>query len=246
MEDVLTGQEPRAAPGRRASWGRWVLGAVVLAGAILGGGQLAGVVPAFTQWVGGLGSLGPAVFIGGYVVAAVAFVPGSVLSLAAGAIFGVAAGTAYVMVGATLGSIAAFLVSRHLARGAFERRLAGNPGFAMIDRAIAREGRKVVLLLRLSPVFPFTLLNYALGLTGIHLADFALASVGMLPGILLYVYSGKVAGELATLAAGQGPARGPGYYLVLGLGLAATIGVTAIVTRIARQALGRSTEGASR
>jgi hypothetical protein len=97
-------------------------------------------------------------------------------------------------------------------------------------------------VLRLSPLFPFNLLNYALGLTTVRFADFLVASVGMLPGTLLYVYSGKVAGEVALAAGGAGPPRGPGYYGVLGLGLAATIGVTILITRTARRALREAVE----
>jgi uncharacterized membrane protein YdjX (TVP38/TMEM64 family) len=224
-----------------ATWGRWVLGLLILVAIVIGGRQLAGLVPAFAGWVRELGPLGPVAFIAGYVLAAVAFVPGALLTVTAGVVFGVAAGTAYVLVGATLGSAVSFLVSRHLARAAFERRLSTNSRFTTIDQAIAREGRKVVFLLRLSPVFPFSLLNYALGLTRIRFVDFVAASAGMLPGTLLYTFSGKVAGDLAALAAGQSPARGPGYYIVLALGLLATIGVTVVVTRVARRALREST-----
>jgi uncharacterized membrane protein YdjX (TVP38/TMEM64 family) len=234
-------------PARRvvATRGRWVLGLLILAAIIIGGRQLAGLVPAFAGWVRELGPVGPVAFITGYVIAAVAFVPGALVTLTAGAVFGVAAGTTYVMVGATVGAAASFLVSRHLARGAFEHRLAANPRFAAIDRAIAREGRKIVFLLRLSPVFPFTLLNYALGLTRIRFVDFVAASVGMLPGTLLYTYSGRVVGDIAALAARQGPSRGPGYYAVLALGLLATLGVTAVVTRVARRAISESTGGST-
>ena len=233
-----------AEPVATTRWGRIVLGGLVLGSVVVGGRQLAGFVPAFAGWVRELGPLGPVAFIAGYILAAVAFVPGALLTLTAGAVFGVIPGTAYVLIGATLGSAAAFLIARHVARGAFERRLGNNPRFAAIDQAIAREGRKVVFLLRLSPVFPFTLLNYALGLTRIRFADFLLASVGMLPGTLLYTYSGKVAGDLAELAAGSGPARGAGYYAVLTAGLLATVAVTVLVTRVARRAL-NSTAGES-
>lgn len=194
-------------------------------------------VPQFTAWVKGLGPLGPIAFVLGYVIAAVVGIPGSLLTLAAGAIFGLWAGVAYVFVGATLGSSAAFLVSRYIARGLVERRVAGNARFQSIDRAIAADGRKIVFLLRLSPVFPFTLLNYALGLSRVKFADFVIASVGMLPGTMLYVYYGKLAGDVAAVAGGVAPARGAGYYTVLGLGLVATIAVTAVITRAARRAL---------
>lgn len=242
-------QPPSASPAVPAStpashhWVRVLAAGALVVLLVLGGRELAGQVPAFADWVRDVGPLGPLVFIAGYVVAVIAFVPGALLTLAAGAVFGVVAGTAYVLIGATLGSAAAFLISRHLARTAFERRLGTNPRFTAIDQAIAREGRKVVFLLRLSPVFPFTLLNYALGLTRIRIGDFLLASFGMLPGTLLYTYSGKVAGDLAALAAGTNPARGPGYYAVLAAGLLATVAVTVLVTRVAGRAL-NSTSGA--
>jgi uncharacterized membrane protein YdjX (TVP38/TMEM64 family) len=171
------------------------------------------------------------------VVAAVAFVPGSILTLAAGAIFGLGKGIVIVFIAAVLGASAAFLVARYLARPAIERRLAGNTRFTAIDRAVGAQGRKIVFLLRLSPVFPFNLLNYALGLTKVRFLDFFIASIGMLPGTLLYVYYGKLAGDVAALAGGSAVAKGPEYYAVLILGLVATIIVTTIVTRIARRAL---------
>jgi uncharacterized membrane protein YdjX (TVP38/TMEM64 family) len=202
------------------------------------GRALGGYVEPFRQTVEGLGVLGPLVFVLGYAAAVVAFVPGSALTLAAGAIFGVARGTALVFVAAVLGSSAAFLIARYLARGAVERRLAGQPQFAAIDRAIGREGRKITFLLRLSPAIPFTLLNYALGLTRVRFADALVASLGMLPGTLLYVYLGAVAGDAASAAAGGAEV---GRTVVKGLGLAATAGVTVYVTLLARRALREAT-----
>lgn len=205
------------------------------------GGEAGGYVPRFAQWVDGLGTWGRGVFVIGYALAVVAFVPGSLLTLAAGATFGLVEGTLVVLLGAGLGSTAAFLLSRSVAREAIARRVEGDRRFAAIDRAIERDGRRIVFLLRLSPVFPFSLLNYALGLTRVRLADYVLASVGMLPGTILYVYSGKVAGDLATLAGGAAVPRGAGYYSVLGLGFAATAVVTVLVTRVARRALREAT-----
>lgn len=216
-------------------------GIAVVIALILLGRAAGGYIPAFARWVDGLGVWGPVVFVVGYALAAIAFVPASLLTLAAGAIFGVARGALYVFVAAVLGASGAFLVARHLARHAVERRLAGNVRFAAIDRAVGAEGRKIVFLLRLSPVFPFNLLNYALGLTQVSFGDFFLASIGMIPGTLLYVYYGKLAGDVATLASGVAVARGAGYYAVLGLGLAATIVVTTLVTRTARRALDEAT-----
>jgi len=173
----------------------------------------------------------------------VAFVPGSLLTLAAGAIFGLVKGTLYVLVGATLGSSAAFLVARYGARNLVERRLAGNAHFQAIDRAIGTDGRRIAFLLRLSPIVPFNVLNYALGLTTIRFVDFVLASIGMLPGTLLYVYYGKLAGDVAALAGGVTAPRGAGYYVLLVLGLVATVVVTTIVTRIAKRALAAASDG---
>jgi uncharacterized membrane protein YdjX (TVP38/TMEM64 family) len=220
----------------------WLLAAaaavVVL---VLLGRQLGAQVDNFVRWVDGLGAWAPVVFVAGYALATVAFVPGSLLSLAAGALFGVLAGAVYVFLGALLGSTAAFLIARYLARERVERRVRGDRRFAAVDRAVGEDGRKIVFLLRLSPVFPYNLLNYALGLTRVRLADYLLAAVGMLPGILLYVYSGHVAGDVARLAAGAGVERGTGYYAVLVLGLLATALVTVLVTRRARRSLAEAT-----
>lgn len=201
------------------------------------GRRFGALVPEFARWVESLGAWGPLVFIGGYAAAAVALVPGSLLTLAGGAIFGLVRGTTFVFAGALLGAVAAFLVARYLARSAVERRLAGNPGFAAVDRAVAGEGRKIVFLLRLSPVFPFSLLNYALGLTRVRFADYLVGSLGMLPGTLLYVYYGKLAGDVAALAGGAPMPKDARYWTLLGVGLVATVAVTAYVTRVARRAL---------
>ena len=210
---------------------------LVVAALLLFGRRVAGYLPDFTAWVDGLGFWGPVVFVLGYAVAAVAFIPGSLLTLAGGAIFGLWKGTLFVFIGASLGSIGAFLVSRYVARRAVERRIAGEPRFAAIDRAVRREGLKITFLLRLTPVVPFVLLNYALGLTRVRLVDYALACIGMLPATLLYVYYGKVAGDLAQLAAGVGQERGWGDYATWGVGLVATIAVSTVIVRIARRAL---------
>jgi len=229
---------PRTGTGRL---GRAALALAVL-GALLALGRSVGqYVPQFAAWVDGLGVWGPLVFGAGYAAAVVAFIPGSVLTLAAGAIFGIGKGTALVFVAAVLGSTGAFLVARYAARGWVERRIEGDQRFAAIDRAVGREGRKIVFLLRLSPVFPFNLLNYALGLTRVQLLDYVIAGAGMLPGTLLYVYSGKVAGDVAAVAGGAAVERGPGYYGVIVVGLVATAVVTLFVTRIARRALDEAT-----
>ncbi|MBZ0112419.1 MAG: TVP38/TMEM64 family protein [Thermoanaerobaculia bacterium] len=218
------------------------LGALVALGALFFlGRHLGNYLPTFADWVAEQGAWGPVVFILGYAVATVALVPGSVLTLAAGAVFGLVRGTAFVFLGASLGACLAFLISRYVARAAVERRLAGNPRFANLDRAVGSDGRRITFLLRLSPVFPFSLLNYGLGLTRVRFVDYALACFGMLPGTLLYVYYGHLAGSVAA-AAGGATDKGTGYWVLLGLGLVATVAVTTVVTKIARRALKEDTQ----
>lgn len=214
-----------------------ILGLAILALLFLLGRQTGHYIPQFLRWVDSLGIWGPVAFVLGYAVATVAFVPGSAMTLAAGAIFGLAKGTLYTFVGATLGCSAAFLVSRYVARGLVERRLENYPKFQAVDRAVGGEGFKIVFLLRLSPIFPFNLLNYALGLTRVRFLHYLLASVGMIPGTFLYVYYGKLLGDVAVLATGAQVEKGPGYYAVMIAGVVATIVVTTLVTRKARQAL---------
>jgi uncharacterized membrane protein YdjX (TVP38/TMEM64 family) len=183
-----------------------------------------------------LGPWGPVIFVLLYIVAAVLFVPGSALTLGAGALFGVGLGSVLVSVGATLGATAAFLVGRYLARDWVAKKIEGNAAFAAIDRAVASEGWKIVGLTRLSPAFPFTLLNYAFGLTRVSLRDYIVASwIGMMPGTVMYVYLGSLA-----RAAGERH-RTPAEWALYGVGLLATIVVTVFVTRLARAALAKRT-----
>jgi uncharacterized membrane protein YdjX (TVP38/TMEM64 family) len=201
-------------------------------------GRAAGpAVPRFVAWVDTLGPWGPAAYIAGYVVACIAFVPGAIPTMAAGALFGLGAGTVYAFVGETLGGIAAFLIARRIARPLVERRLEGTPTFMTLDRAVSRQGRRIVFLLRLSPLFPFNVLNYALGITGVRLLDYALASIAMLPGAFLYVYYGKIVGDLALIASGEQAGDGAGHWLLLGVGLVATVVVTTLIARIATREL---------
>jgi uncharacterized membrane protein YdjX (TVP38/TMEM64 family) len=189
------------------------------------------------DWVAGLGPAGVIAYIALYVLACVFMLPGSVLTLGAGAVFGLARGTLIVSVASTLGATAAFLAGRYLARDRVARRIEGNERFRAIDEAVGREGWKIVGLTRLSPVFPFNLLNYAYGITKVGLRDYVLASwIGMLPGTVLYVYLGSLAGSLATLGR-HGAGRTPAQWALFAVGLLATVAVTVMVTRIARTAL---------
>jgi uncharacterized membrane protein YdjX (TVP38/TMEM64 family) len=188
-------------------------------------------------WIDAQGVAGILVFIATYIVATVLFIPGSILTLGAGFVFGVVGGTLSVSVASTLGASAAFLVGRYVARGWVAAKTSGSPRFAAIDEAVGREGWKIVLLTRLSPIFPFNLLNYAYGLTGVSLPAYFFASwIGMLPGTVMYVYFGSLAANLATLG-GATEQRGSVQWLLYGLGLVATVAVTVFVTRLARRAL---------
>ena len=178
-----------------------------------------------------------------YALAAVLFVPGSALTIGAGAIYGLLWGTVAVSLGATAGAAAAFLVARYLARERVERWAASNPRFAAIDEAVGREGLKIVLLTRLSPVFPYNLLNYLYGLTRVGFGAYVLASwIGMLPGTVLYVYLGFAGRAVAQAARGRSE-RPPAQYIFWAAGFLATVAVTVYVTRLARRALERKAAG---
>ena len=188
----------------------------------------------------GWAPLPPIAFILLYVVITVAFVPASVVTLGAGVVFGVVKGSLLVFTGAMLGATAAFIVGRYLARDWVAQRLANRPKFQAIDTAIAQEGRKVIFLLRLSPLFPFNLLNYGLGLSQVSLKDYVLGTLGIVPGTMMYVYVGSLVGSLAMLGAEdtvQDPQAVVVQWIVRILGLIATIAVTVYITRIAQQAL---------
>lgn len=210
---------------------------LVLAIAFFAGREALGLLPRFSAWVQQLGPLGPLVFIAAYGLAAVALFPAVALTLAAGALFGLVKGVLYVMIGATFGAALAFLTGRHIARRFVEHMLERYPRLVAIDRAVESQGLRLVFLLRLSPAVPYTLLNYALGLSRVRFRDYIAGTLGMLPVVTMYVYSGKVAGDLASLATGTATPRGVAYYSLLALGLATTVAVTIVITRIARRAI---------
>ena len=221
----------------------WVLAAIVVAAVVfLVGRRIAAFVPAFAAWVEELGPLGPVVFIAGFIVATIAMVPGLVLTLTGGALFGIVRGTCFVFVGASLGAIAAFLISRYVAHEPLNRRFAHMRKFRALQHATEHEGRKIVFLLRLSPALPFNLLNYALGLTSVRLTDYVIACVGMIPVIIMWVYYGRVLGDVARVFSGAHVAHGAGYWAMLAVGLVATVAVTIVITRAAKKALRASVE----
>lgn len=186
-----------------------------------------------------------AVFIALYIVATVFMLPGLILTITAGFIFGLVQGVVLVSVGSVLGATAAFLLGRSIARDSIASRIAAWPRFQALDRAIGRRGFLIVLLVRLSPAFPFNLLNYALGLTAVPVRHYVLASwIGMFPATVLYVWAGTFAQSLATAAGGE-VETGLAGQLLLALGLVATLVVTVVVTRLARRELDRQLEAAA-
>ncbi|MBF2066988.1 MAG: TVP38/TMEM64 family protein [Calothrix sp. C42_A2020_038] len=187
-------------------------------------------------WVRSLGVLAPIAFIIIYNLATVLFIPGSVLTLGGGVLFGLFWGSIYVFVAATLGATIAFLIGRYLSRDWVSRQLEKYPKFQAIDSSVAREGWKIVFLTRLSPLFPFNLLNYAFGVTQVSLNDYVLGSLGMIPGTIMYVYIGSLAGDIAMI--GMNQSTNPALqWTVRIIGFIATVVVTIYVTRIARKAL---------
>ncbi len=195
-------------------------------------------IPAFMEWIQGLGLAGALLFGGLYALATVLMIPGSLITLLAGAVYGPWWGTALVSPASVLGAALAFLLGRSLFRDALERRYGASPRFRALQRAMEREGGRIVLLVRLSPVFPFNLVNYLFGLTPVRFPTYVLASfVGMLPGTFLYVYLGSTIGDLARIGAGETPDAGVWGWVAKTVGLLATVAVTVVVTRAARRAL---------
>jgi len=187
--------------------------------------------------VGELGPWGPILFALLYIGAAVTMAPAFLLSVAAGALFGVWRGSLLVFVSATLGAVAAYGVARRVTGLRLVKWVMRDRRVDVVRRAVAHRGAWVQFLLRLSPIVPYVLLNYALGLSRVRLRDFVLACFGMIPTIVMYAYYGRVVGDVAKIAAGVAPPRGPEYYVLLVIGLIATVIATMAITRAARRAI---------
>lgn len=195
----------------------------------------------FVEWVRQAGVPGALTFGGVYVGATVLLLPASVLTLGAGFVWGPFVGFAVVLPSATLAATVAFLLGRTVARGWVQRRVADNPRFRAIDEAVGSGGFRMVLLLRLSPLFPFNLLNYMLGLTRVSARDFILGSIiGMAPGTFMYLYLGSLVTSASQLLSGERPSAGPLGTALYAVGLIATIVVTVWITRTARAALSKT------
>jgi uncharacterized membrane protein YdjX (TVP38/TMEM64 family) len=194
-------------------------------------------------WVQSLGAWAPIAFMVIYNLATLLFIPGSLLTLKGGCLFGLCWGSVYVLIAATFGATVAFLVGRYLSRDWVCQQLEKYPKFKAIDRAVAKEGFKIVFLTRLSPIFPFNLLNYAFGITQVSLKDYILGSIGMIPGTLMYVYVGSVAGNIAMINTPHQPTTPQtqiGQWIMQAIGLIATIALTVYITKIAQKALKES------
>jgi uncharacterized membrane protein YdjX (TVP38/TMEM64 family) len=223
-------------------WNRIILAALIVALLVA-----ARVLPA-RQWlvefngsIAHLGFWGIILFIAGYILATVLFFPASVLTVGAGFVFGVFLGTVIVSIASTIGAAFAFLIARYVARDQIERKLSSNQSFKKVDRAIGKQGVKLVFLLRLSPLIPFNLSNYFYGLTAVKFWPYVIASwIGMLPGTFLYVYLGAAGKAGLSGATGQSSDRSPWEYLLFGIGLIATVIVTVWITRIARRELSKT------
>lgn len=193
-------------------------------------------IQSLQDWVKGMGAAGMVIYGVIYVLAVVLFVPGIVLTLGAGFLFGLGWGIVVVSAASTTAAALAFLIARYLARDSIEKIARKNPRFAAIDRAIGKEGWKVVALLRLSPLVPFSLSNYLYGLTSVKFVAYVATSwAAMLPATVLYVYLGA-----AGRTIGQKTERSPWEWALLGVGLTATAVVTVLLTRIARRELARA------
>ncbi len=193
------------------------------------------------QWTENLGSTGPVVVVVIYVLATALFMPGSVITLGAAFIFGLFKSVIIVSIGSTLGACLAFLIGRTIGRDWVASKVRGSEKFSAIDDAVGKEGFKIVFLLRLSPIFPFNLLNYALGLTDVPFWRYAIASwIGMIPGTIMYCYIGSAARSLTQVAAGEVVKGGMATQALFWVGLIATIIVALLVTRIASNAVKRA------
>lgn len=197
-----------------------------------------------TEWITGLvsqlstlGPSGPVLFVLVYIVASLTMAPAFILTFAAGAVWGLWWGSLYVYIGAVLGASAVHFLAGRLVRTRVTQWLDREPRVAAVRRAVAGQGVWIMFLLRLSPLIPFVQLNYALVLSGVRYRDYVLATIGMWPTIIMYVYYGKVAGDVAALATGVAPPRGPEYYTMLVVGLVATVVATTMVARAAKKAM---------
>ena len=236
----MTGTPESAVPDQSQSRGAWFLRRALLVAcgvsAIILLTRTPHLEPALSQMRAIAAAQGPTGMLGfgaAYVVAALLFVPGAALTTLAGGLFGVAWGMVIVAIATSAADATSFLIGRYVARDLVKRLTSQYPRFGAIDLAITQGGWRIVALLRLSPTIPYSASNYLYGLTGIPFLPYLLASGAFtLPGTFVYVYLGYVSAE--TLG---GCGRSPVEWILLGLGVAATLAATIYVTVLGRRAL---------
>jgi uncharacterized membrane protein YdjX (TVP38/TMEM64 family) len=189
------------------------------------------------EWVDSLGWIAPLAFTLVFAIALPAFIPAAPFLLSGGVLFGPLLGTLYGAIGNIAGGALAFVLARYLARQRVERALASNAGFAVMNRVLDREGARGVALIRLSPVLPAWLINYALGVSRINWKQYGLSAPAILPTTALYALAGAGLGDLAALERGGGLDRGAGYHALLGVGIGATVLASVLLGRRARKML---------
>ncbi|MGA1429809.1 MAG: TVP38/TMEM64 family protein, partial [Vulcanococcus sp.] len=180
---------------------------------------------------------GAIAFVPLYALWVTLLLPGVWASMLAGALYGTWWGSLIVFVGACLGAEAAFLLGRHWLRDWAQGRLAAVPKLQAVEQAVSREGLKLVLLTRLSPAFPFSLLNLAYGLSEVSLRDYTLGLIGILPGTILFCGLGALAGDVARFGTVLSGEADPFTWALRLVGVAATVAVVWLVGRAARRAL---------
>jgi len=213
---------------------QWIAGIALLALVVLAVRMLpvAQWLEAFKAWVQGQGALGYVLYVVAYIVCCIFVIPALALTLGAGAIFGFVAGSIVVIIGATLGAIVAFLLARGVLRRRVEKITASHVKFRALDRAITREGTKIMWLVRLSGFPPFTWVNYAFGLTGVRLRPYIITTFfGIIPGTLAFTWAG---------AAGAAALTGTGNRILLIVTAGGAILVSVFIARIALQAIRRA------
>ncbi|NET42994.1 TVP38/TMEM64 family protein [Okeania sp. SIO2B3] len=194
-------------------------------------------------WIENLGIWSPIAFIIIYNLATLLLIPGLVLTIGGGVIFGVIWGAIYVFFASTLGATIAFIIGRYISRDWVYQQLHQHPKFQVVNLAVLKEGFKIVFLTRLCPLFPFNLLNYAFGVMQVSLKDYILGSLGMIPGTIMYVYIGSIIGDITLIGTSQQPTNFTvevTKWIINIVGLISTVLVTIYLTRLAKKALEES------
>lgn len=206
--------------------------AVPLVFGLVVGRLLSPWLPQFATWVHTLGAWAPFAFVGAYITVVVLMLPAFLLTMVAGAVFGMVKGSILVMTGAVVGGTTAFLLGRYVARDFVAKRVAKNEKLVAIDRVVGEDGLRLVFLLRLSPAVPFVLTNYALGVTRVKLRDFVLGTFGLLPIVLVYAAFGSASGA-GPRPDGSSPISGK----IMIAGVIVTVALALFLARIAQRAL---------